>query len=94
MAQKYVIDYLPYQLRRGREFTRNAEARREAETMVMQLLTSGARITAIRCDGETLAPPQFDRLLKASAGRVAAGLLQTSLALDAAQVSERFGYAD
>lgn len=93
MPQKFAVDYRPYELRRGREFTRNAEERAEAEVMVMQLLTSGARITAIRCNGETLTAPQFDRLIKASVGRVAAGLLQTSLSLDAAQVHDRFGYA-
>ncbi|HQF38312.1 MAG TPA: hypothetical protein PK322_04265 [Opitutaceae bacterium] len=93
MPQKFAVDYRPFALRRGREFTRNAEERAEAEAMVMQLLTSGARIIAIRCNGETLTAPQFDRLLKASVARVVSGLLQASLALDAAQVHERFGYA-
>ncbi len=93
MPHKYAVDYRPFELRRGREFTRKAEERIEVEAMVMQLLASGARITAIRCDGETLTPPQFDRLIKVSVGRVAAGLLQTSLSLDAAQVQDRFGFS-
>ena len=92
MDDKYAVDYRPFELRRGREFTRNAEERAEAERVVMQLLVAGARITAVRCNGRTLAAPQFDRLLKAAAGRVAAGLLQASLSLDAAQVHVRFGY--
>ena len=53
MPQKFAVDYRPFALRRGREFTRNAEERAEAEAMVMQLLTWGARIIAIRCNGET-----------------------------------------
>jgi hypothetical protein len=90
MNHNYAVDYRPYELRRGREFTRSDH---DAEVMVMQLLTAGARITAIRCDGVAISVPQFDRLLKASADRVAAGMLGTSLALDSLQVHDRFGYA-
>lgn len=92
MNHNYAVDYRPFELRRGREFTRSATAA-DAEVMVMQLLSAGARITAIRCDGVAISVPQFDRLLKASADRVAAGMLGTSLALDSLQVHDRFGYA-
>ncbi len=88
----YAVDYRPFELRRGRQFTRNASERSEVEATLSQLLSSGACITAIRCDGVAVPPSQFDRLLKASADRAAAGLLQASLALDAAQVHDRFGY--
>lgn len=89
----YAVDYRPYELRRGREFTRSAGERSEFEAVLTQLLSAGARITSIRCDGEKITATQFDQLLKISADHAAAGLLQVSLALDAAQVRDRFGYA-
>lgn len=54
--------------------------------------TAGHNI-AIRHDGAAMSGHQFDRMLKVAAERIASELLRESLALDAAQINDRFGFA-
>jgi hypothetical protein len=93
MSSQYTIDYLPYIARRGREFTRHADTRAEAEEAVMQLLSAGARILVIRCSGAEMPGREFDQLVKEAAVRFVSGLLCVSLALSAGEIKDRFSLA-
>lgn len=93
MLNKYSIDYIPFPPHRGRTFTHFTDDPIEAEDFLMHLLALRARIVAIRHDSAEMSGPQFDRMLKVAAERVASALLHESLALDAAEIKDRFGFA-
>ncbi|HLP00650.1 MAG TPA: hypothetical protein VK178_02560 [Opitutaceae bacterium] len=93
MPTQYAIDYLPFVARRGREFTRHAGTRAEAETAVMQLLLAGSRILVIRRGGAALPGRDFDQLVKEAAVRCMSGLLLASLALSPVELKTRFDLA-
>ncbi len=65
----------------------------EAEEFLMQLLTVGARIHAIKHEGVDLSRHQFDGMLKIASERLASERLRLSLGIDAAEARHRFGFA-
>jgi hypothetical protein len=65
----------------------------EAEEFLMQLITIGARILAIKHEGVDLSRPQFDRMLKVASERLASVRLQETLGIDAAETKHRFGFS-
>jgi hypothetical protein len=94
MLNKFAIDYLAFpHHHRGRSFTHLTDDPIEVEDFLMHLLAARARITAIQHDGAAMTGPQFDRMLKVAAERIASELLRESLALDAAEIKNRFGFA-
>lgn len=93
MLNKFAIDYIAFPHYRSRSFTHLTDDPVEAEDFLMHLLAARARITTIRHDGAPMTAHQFDRMLKVAAERIASALLQESLALDAAEIKDRFGFA-
>jgi len=91
-AAKFVIEYLPFPHHRNpsAHFTDDPI---EAEDFLVHLLTSRARITAIRHEGTVLPLQAADRMIKVAADRLASLLLQQALLLDNVQVKDRFGFA-
>ena len=93
MLTKFAIDYIILPQHNTRIFTHFTDDPVEAEEYLMHLLVARARIKEIRHDGAVLTGHQFNRMLKVAAERIASALLRDSLALDAAQVKDRFGFA-
>ena len=93
MLNKFAIDYVAFPHHGSRTFTHLTDDPIEVEDFLMHLLAARARITAIRHDGAAMTGPQFDRMLKVAAERIASELLRESLALDAAEIKNRFGFA-
>jgi hypothetical protein len=93
MLNKFAIDYIAFPHHNTRVFTHLTDDPIEAEDFLMHLLASRVRITQIRHDGTAMSEHQFDHMLKVAAERIASELLRESLALDAPQVKERFGFA-
>jgi len=90
---KFAINYTVFPEHNKRVETHHTDDPVEAETFLVQLLTSGTRIHSIMHDGVPVEPHQFDRLLKVAATRVAAELISRSLHMDYAEVKHRFGFA-
>lgn len=93
MLKKFSIDYVAMPKHNQRVYTHMTDDPVEAEDFLMQLLASRARIQEIRHEGIVLNRPQFDQMLKVAAERVASLLLRESLALDASEIKDRFGFA-
>jgi hypothetical protein len=93
MLAKFAINYTVFPEHNKRVETHHTDDPVEAETFLVQLLTSGSRIHSIMHDGVAVEPHQFDRLLKVAAARVSAELLSRSLHMDYAEVKHRFGFA-
>ena len=94
MLSKYALDYVVFpHHQRGRTFTHFTDDPIAAEDFLMHLLVARARITEIRHDGAPMTAHAFNRLLKVAAERIASALLRESLALDAAEIKDRFGFA-
>jgi hypothetical protein len=93
MLLKFSIDYIAMPKHNHRVFTHQTDDPVEVEDFLMHLLASSARIKEIRHDGKVLAGPQFNQMLKVAAERVASLLLRESLALDASEIKDRFGFA-
>ena len=93
MLTKFAIDYIAFPQHSTRVFTHLTDDPVEVEDFLMHLLAARVRITAIRHDGVVMTSHQFDRMLKVAAERIASELLRESLALDGAEVKDRFGFA-
>ena len=93
MLTKFAIDYIAFPHHSSRVFTHQTDDPIEAEDFLMHLLAARVRITQIRHDGAAMPVHQFDRMLKVAAERIASQLLRESLALDGAEVKDRFGFA-
>jgi hypothetical protein len=93
MLAKFNIDYVLFPQHNARVATHRTDDPVEAEDFLMNLLSTGSRIVAIRHDAVELEPHQFDRMIKVAIERLASRLLETSLALDSAAVKHRFGFA-
>jgi hypothetical protein len=93
MLNKFAIDYIAFPQHSSRVFTHLTDDPIEVEDFLMHLLAARCRITAIRHDGIVMTSHQFDRMLKVAAERIASELLRESLALDAAEIKDRFGFA-
>jgi hypothetical protein len=93
MLTKFAIDYVALPQHSSRVFTHLTDDPIEVEDFLMHLLAARCRIQAIRHDGNVMSAHQFDRMLKVAAERIASALLRESLALDAAQIKDRFGFA-
>jgi hypothetical protein len=65
----------------------------EAGEFLMHLLAAGARIKQIQHKGAELTTSRFNKMLKVAAEKNASGMLCESLALDAAEIKHRFGFA-
>jgi hypothetical protein len=93
MLLKFAIDYIAFPQHNKRVFTHQTDDPIEAEDFLMHLLAARVRITEIRHNGAAMSGHEFDHMLKVAAERIASQLLRESLALDAPQVKERFGFA-
>lgn len=93
MLTKYAIDYVVLPQHNARVSTHFTDDPVEAEEFLAHLLVARARIKEIRHDGAALVGPQFNRLLRVAAERIASSMLRESLVLDAIQVKDRFGFA-
>jgi hypothetical protein len=93
MLNTYAIDYIAFPQHSTRVFTYQTDDPIEVEDFLMHLLAARVRITQIRHDGVAMSGHQFDRMLKVAAERIASQLLRESLALDGAEVKDRFGFA-
>jgi hypothetical protein len=93
MLNKFAIEYSAFPHQGTRVFTHNTDDPIEAEDFLMQLLASRCRIVAIRHNGAVMTGHQFDQMLKVAAARIASALLRESLALDASEIKDRFGFA-
>ena len=93
MLSKFSIEYTVSHRPGSESRTHRTDDPVEAEDFLMQLLTCGAKILAIKHEGVELERSQFDRMLKVATDRLAARLLGTSLGIDAAEVKHRFGFA-
>ena len=93
MLNKFAIDYIAFPQHSSRVFTHRTDDPIEVEDFLMHLLAARCRISAIRHDGSVMTSHQFDRMLKVAAERIASELLRESLALDAAEIKDRFGFA-
>ena len=93
MLLKFAIDYIAFPQHNKLVFTHQTDDPIEAEDFLMHLLAARVRITEIRHNGAAMSGHEFDHMLKVAAERIASQLLRESLALDAPQVKERFGFA-
>jgi hypothetical protein len=93
MLNKFAIDYVVFPHHGSRVFTHLTDDPIEAEDFLMHLLVARARIVEIRHEGAAITGHQFSQMLKVAAERIAAALLRESLALDAAEIKDRFGFA-
>ena len=93
MLNKFAVDYIAFPQHSSRVFTHLTDDPIEVEDFLMHLLAARCRISAIRHDGILMTGHQFDRMLKVAAERIASELLRESLALDAAEIKDRFGFA-
>jgi len=93
MLNKFAIDYSAFPHQGKRVFTHNTDDPIEAEDFLMQLLASRCRIIGIRHNGAAMTGHQFDQMLKVAATRIASALLRESLALDASEIKDHFGFA-
>ncbi len=93
MLAKFAIDYVALPQHQSRRLTHHTDDPVALEEFLMHLLAARARILEIRHDGVALNGPQFDRLLKIAAERIAATLLRESLGLDQTAVRDRFDLA-
>lgn len=93
MIAKFAIHYTVFPEHNKRVDSHYTNDPVEAETFLVQLLRSGARVHQILHDGAALDAHAFDRMLRVAASRLAASLLSVSLDLDYAEVKHRFGFA-
>ncbi len=93
MLSKFAIDYIALPQHDRQILTHFTDDPVGAEDFLMHLLASRARLIEIRHEGTALTGHQFNRMLKIAAERTASALLRESLALDAAEVKDRFGFA-
>jgi hypothetical protein len=93
MIAKFAISYTVFPEHNKRVDTHHTDDPVEAESFLVQLLTSGSQIHSIMHDGVPAEPHQFDRLLLVAANRLAAEMLSRSLRMDYAEVRHRFGFA-
>jgi len=93
MLTKFAIDYIAFPQHNSRVFTHLTDDPIEAEDFLMHLLVARVRIIEIRHNGSVMTGHQFNQLLKVAAERIASALLRESLALDAAEIKDRFGFA-
>lgn len=93
MLAKFDIEYVIHPQHNKRRDTHRTDDPVEAEDFLMNLLSVGARISAIKHEGIELEPPQADRMLRVAAERLASRLLGRSLDMDSAEVKHRFGFA-
>jgi uncharacterized protein YciW len=93
MQKKFSIDYVAMPKHNNRLYTHWTDDPVEAEEFLMNLLVNSARIKEIRHEGKVLTGRQFDQMIKVAVERVASLLLRESLALDASEIKDRFGFA-
>ena len=93
MLTKFAIDYSTFPHHGNRIFTHLTDDPIEVEDFLMQLLATRSHIITIRHNGGAITEPQFNQMLKVAAERIASALLRESLALDASEIKDRFGFA-
>jgi len=93
MLSKFAIDYILFPQHNERISTHRTDDPVEAEDFLMNLLSSGSRIVAIRHSAAEIEPHQFDRMVKVATERLASRMLSVSLDIDYATVKHRFGYS-
>jgi hypothetical protein len=93
MLAKYNIEY-------SVQFRRHAQTSHHltddpvgATEFLVELLERGFRIVSIQHEGATLAPNEFDRMLKSAASLLAARRLCQSLGIPAEEERYRFGFS-
>lgn len=93
MLNKISIEYTASHRPTSAVHTHRTDDSVEAEDFIMQLLTCGAKIQAIKHEGVDLSQHQFDRMLKVASERLAAQRLHDCLDIDPAEIKHRFGFA-
>lgn len=93
MLAKFAIHYTVFPEHNKHEDVHYTDDPVAAETFLMHLLTSGARINNILHDGAPMESHQFDRMLRVASERLAAQLLSISLHMDYVEVKHRFGFS-
>lgn len=93
MLAKFSIDYVMFPRRGNQQASYSTDDPVEAEEVLMSLLRSHARVTSIRHEGVSLTRRQSDQMLKIAAERIVSEMLRESLAIDAEEVKDRFGFA-
>lgn len=93
MLAKFSIDYVMFPRRGTQQASYSTDDPVEAEEVLMSLLRSHARVTSIRHEGVALTRRQSDQMLKIAAERIVSDMLRESLAIDAEEVKDRFGFA-
>ena len=93
MLSKFAISYTIFPEHNKRLDTHHTDDPVAAETFLMQLLLTGARIHEIRHDGVPVEPHQSDRMIKIAAERIASRLIRASLEMDYVEVRHCFGFA-
>jgi hypothetical protein len=93
MLSKFTVEYTVYGRPGENVRVHRTDDPIEAEEFLMQLLTLGARIHAIKHEGVELSQHQFDRMMKIASERLASERLRLSLGIDAAEAKHRFGFA-
>jgi hypothetical protein len=93
MLAKFAISYTVFPEHNKRIDIHYTDDPVEAESFLMQLLSSGSRILEIKHDGVELEPVASDRMIRIAAERIAARLISVSLKMDYVEVRHRFGFA-
>jgi hypothetical protein len=93
MLAKFDIDYVIHPHHNKRVDTHRTDDPIEAEDFLMNLLASGAHISAIKHEGVELESKKSDQMLRVAADRLATRLLCASLGIDSIAVKHRFGFA-
>jgi hypothetical protein len=93
MIANYDIDYVVRPSHNARIDSYRSNDPVAAEDFLVGLVASGAAIKSIKHEGVELSQHQSDKMVKIAAERLISSLLGRSLALDAAQVKHRFGFA-
>ena len=93
MLRKFTIEYTRHPRSNEPSGTHRTDDPVEAEEYLMQLLHARSRILSIKHEGVEIPQPQFDKMLKVAAERLASEMLRHALDIDTAEVRHRFGYA-
>ena len=93
MIPKYTIEY-SLQIKRSPEiYQYRSDDPVACEEHLVELLERGCRIHAIRHEGQELAKPDFDKMVKTAAGMLAAKSVCSSLGITREEEHYRFGFA-
>jgi len=92
MLPKYAIEYaIPFK-RNSEPYHHRSDDPVACAELLAEILERGYRITAIRHEGLELAGPDFDKLIKTAASRLATKSIGQSLGISREEEHFRFGF--